>query len=118
MLITAIEKRKNRNSYQIKHNNKGNRPILNVYKSNKNIYAQIVDLEGKILATFSSQSKEIADKLAKKSGIEIATEIGKGIAKKAMEINVNAVAFNKGPYIYIGRIKALADAAREAGLNF
>ena len=118
MLIRALNKRKERNAFNIKSNNKGKRPIMTVYKSNKNIYAQIVDLNGKVLVAFSSESKEIADSLKGKTGIEIASEIGKGIAKKAIEAGIKDIAFNKGPYLYIGRIKALAEGAREAGLNF
>ena len=115
MLIRALKKRRERNSYKIKNRNVSERPILSVYKSNKNIYAQIVDLDGKVLVAFSSESKELKDSLKGKTGVEIA---GKGIAAKAIEAGIKDVAFNKGPYIYIGRIKALAEGAREAGLNF
>ena len=118
MLIRAVEKRKARNSYKIKNRNKSERPILGVYKSNKNIYAQIVDLDGKVLVAFSSESKEVKESLKGKTGIEIAAIIGKGIAEKAIAAGIKDVAFNKGPYIYIGRVKALAESAREAGLNF
>lgn len=118
MLIRALKKRRERNSYKIKNRNVSERPILSVYKSNKNIYAQIVDLDGKVLVAFSSESKELKDGLKGKTGVEIAGIVGKGIAAKAIEAGIKDVAFNKGPYIYIGRIKALAEGAREAGLNF
>lgn len=113
-----LDRRKKRNAYRVKINNRGGRPILNVYKSNKNIYAQIVDVDGKVLLSFSSQNKDVADILAGKTGIEIAALVGKGLAERAKKENVVQVVFNKGPYLYIGRVKALADAARENGLDF
>ncbi|MBR2141581.1 MAG: 50S ribosomal protein L18 [Rickettsiales bacterium] len=114
-----LDRRKKRNSYRIKTNNKNKRPILNVFKSNKNIYAQIVDLDGNVLVSTSSKDEVFTAKdLSKKSGIEIAEMVGKEIAKKALEQKINQVAFNKGPYLYIGRVKALADSARENGLEF
>jgi large subunit ribosomal protein L18 len=109
---------KERNSYRIKKHNKGNRPILTVYKSNKNIYAQIIDVEGKVLVSFSSKTKGISEQLNGKTGLEIAYEIGKGIAERALKEGITEVVFNKGPYLYIGRVKALADGAREGGLKF
>ena len=118
MTKELLERRKNRNSYRIKTNNKGKRPILNVFKSNKNIYAQIVDLDGKVLTSASSKSDCSVEDLKGKTGIEIAEIIGAKIANKAKEQNISQVVFNKGPYLYIGRIKALADSARKSGLDF
>lgn len=109
---------KERNSYKIRKNNKGSRPILTVYKSNKNIYAQIIDMEGKVLVSFSSKTKETSKNFEGKTGLEIAKEVGKGIAEVAIKNNIKDVVFNKGPYLYIGRVKALAESARENGLNF
>ena len=111
-----VEKRKKRNSYRIKLNNKSKRPILNVFKSNKNIYSQIVDLDGNVLVAVSS--KALGVDLTKKTGIEIAELVGAEVAKKAKEKNIEKVTFNKGPYLYIGRVKALADSARKNGLDF
>ena len=116
--IKNIEKRKNRTTLQIKRNNKAKRKILSVFKSNKHIYAQVIDLNGKVLVQSSSNSKTNKDNLAKKTGLEIAEFIGEEIAKKAIEQNIKEVVFNKGPYMYIGRVKALADSARKAGLIF
>lgn len=114
-----LERRKSRNSYRIKANNKSKRPILNVFKSNKNIYAQIVDLDGKVLVSTSSKDAVVAkENLSEKTGIEIAEMVGKDIAIKAKEQNIVQVVFNKGPYMYIGRIEALADSARKNGLDF
>lgn len=116
MTKKLLERRKERNSYRIKTNNKSKRPVLNVFKSNKNIYSQIVDLDGKVLLAVSS--KNIGIDLNKKTGIEIAELVGAEVAKKAKEQNITQIAFNKGPYLYIGRIKALADSARKNGLDF
>lgn len=114
-----LNRRKHRNSYRIKTNNKSKRPILNVFKSNKNIYTQIVDLDGKILVSASSKDGIYTEEELKgKTGIEIAELVGASIAKKAKEKNIIQVVFNKGPYLYIGRVKALADAARQNGLDF
>ncbi len=118
MKVELLERRRKRNAYRVKANNKSNRPILSVYKSNKNIYAQIVDVNGKVLMSFSSKSKDIIDSITGKTGIEIASIVGKGIAERAKEQNIVQITFNKGPYLYIGRVKALADAARENGLDF
>jgi len=95
------------------------RPRLCVYRSNMNIYVQIVDdMEGRTLVSASTMDKEL--KAAVKSGgnIEAAKKVGEAVAKKAIDGGVNTVVFDRGGYIYHGRIKALADAAREAGLKF
>ena len=113
-----IQRRRERNSYKIKTFNKGKRPILNVFRSNKNIYAQIIDVEGKVLASASSKTEGMAEKLNKKTGIEIAIEVGALIAQEAKKVGISSVVFNKGPYLYIGRVKALADSARKNGLEF
>ena len=119
MKIELVERRKSRNSYRIKAHNKSKRPILNVFKSNKNIYAQIVDLDGNVLTSASSKDEVVSKEgLSKKTGIEIAEMVGAEIAKRAKEQNIVQVVFNKGPYLYIGRVKALADSARQNGLDF
>ena len=116
--LKGAEKRKIRTTLQVKRNNKGKRNILNIFKSNKNIYAQIIDLQGNVLVSATSNSKEMKESLAKKSGIEIAEIVGEDLGKKAIAKNIKEVVFNKGPYMYIGRVKALADAARNKGLEF
>jgi large subunit ribosomal protein L18 len=113
-----LERRKKRNAFRIKINNRGRRPILNIFKSNKNIYAQIVDLDGKVLLAVSSKSKDVATIITEKTGIEIAEVVGAEVAKKAKEQNIVKIVFNKGPYLYVGRVKALAEAARQNGLDF
>ena len=117
-MIKGSEKRRVRNALQVKKNNKSRKNILNVFRSNKNIYAQIIDLNGNVLVSATSSGKEMEKLLAKKTGVEIATIVGENLAKKAIENNIKEVVFNKGPYMYIGRVKALADGARKAGLVF
>ena len=103
---------------QVKKNNKSLRNILNVFRSNKNIYAQIIDLKGNVLTSACSNDKSLEKDIKDKSGVEIAKIVGSSLAKKAVEKGIKDVIFNKGPYLYIGRVKSLAEGAREAGLNF
>ena len=92
-------------------------PRLNVFRSLNNIYAQIIDdTKGIKLVSASSLDKEIEVKNG--GNIEAATEVGKLIAKKALEKNIEAVVFDRGGYIYHGRVAALAEGAREGGLKF
>jgi large subunit ribosomal protein L18 len=91
------------------------KPRLSVYRSNKEIYAQLVDdVNGVTLASVSSRDKDI--KASSKA--EAATAVGKSIAEKASKSGVETVAFDRNGYLYHGRVKVLADAAREAGLKF
>lgn len=93
-------------------------PRLNVYRSLNNIYAQIIDDEkGVTLVSASSLSQELKD-LKNGGNIEAAKEVGKLIAKKALEKNIESVVFDRGGYLYHGRVAALADGAREGGLKF
>ncbi len=94
------------------------RPRLSVFRSSKNIYAQIIDDEnGVTLAAASSLEGEKGAK-AKGSDKDAAARVGALVAQRAIEKGVKDVVFDRGGYIYHGRVKALADAAREAGLNF
>ena len=94
------------------------RPRLSVFRSDKNIYAQIIDdASGRTLAAASSLDKDV--KAATKGGsTEGAVAVGKLVAERAKAANVSEVIFDRGSYLYHGRVKALADAAREAGLQF
>jgi large subunit ribosomal protein L18 len=95
------------------------RPRLSVFRSSKHIYAQIIDdSEGRTLVAASSLDKELSAGLKTGADKGAATEVGKLVAKRAQEAGVNEVIFDRGGYIYHGRIKALADAAREGGLKF
>lgn len=93
------------------------RPRLAVFRSNKEIYAQVVDdVTGKTLAASSSRDKDISSAEGNKS--EVATMVGKSVAEKAMKAGVSTITFDRGGYLYHGRIKSLAEGAREAGLKF
>ncbi len=92
---------------------------LSVYRSLKHIYAQIIDdFKGHTIIAASSLDKELRNRKSHKGNIETAKQIGELIAKKAMEKDIKRVVFDRGGYLYHGRIKALADAARETGLEF
>ncbi|MFV0250263.1 MAG: 50S ribosomal protein L18 [Bacilli bacterium] len=92
-------------------------PRLNVFRSNQNIFAQIIDDEiGVTLVSASSIDKEL--KLSNGGNIEAATKVGELVAKRAKEAKITKVIFDRGGYLYHGRVKALADAARENGLEF
>ena len=93
------------------------RPRINVFRSAKNIYAQIIDdVNGVTLASASSVEKD--NKLANGGNIEAAKVVGKLLAERATAKNIKSVVFDRSGYLYHGRVKALADAAREAGLEF
>jgi large subunit ribosomal protein L18 len=97
------------------------RPRLSVFKSNKYIYAQIIDdTVGRTLASASSMDAGMVKEagLASTSNLDAAKAVGIDVAKKALEKGIETVVFDRAGYIYHGKIKALADAAREAGLNF
>src|SRR5690554_395755 len=97
----------------------GERPRLSVYRSSKNIYAQIIDdAKGHTLAAASTLDKDIKGSLKTGADTSAAVEVGKLIAERAKKAGVSQVVFDRGPYIYHGRVKALADAAREGGLSF
>jgi large subunit ribosomal protein L18 len=93
------------------------KPRLSVFRSNSQIYAQIIDdVTGKTLCSASSLDKEL--KLANGSNVAAATEVGTLVAKRALALNIETVVFDRGGYLFHGRVKALADAARAAGLKF
>lgn len=95
------------------------RPRLCVYRSSKNIYAQIIDdVNGTTLISASTKEKELASKVAEMTKVEASKEVGAVLAKRAIEKNIDTVVFDRGGYVYHGRIKSLADGARENGLKF
>ena len=94
-------------------------PRLAVYRSTKHIYAQLIDDEKNVtVCSASSVDKDLKEKLAHGGNIEAAKVVGEAIAKKALAAGVECVVFDRGGFLYHGRIAALADAAREAGLMF
>ena len=95
------------------------RPRLNVFRSEKNIYAQVIDdVAGKTLAAASTVEKEIGKMVEGKSKTEAAKIVGAEAAKRAIAAGITEVVFDRGGYIYTGRVAAVADGAREAGLKF
>src|SRR6478735_2289570 len=97
----------------------GLRPRLSVVRSSKHIYAQIIDdAKGETIAAASSIEKDLRGSLKTGADIEAAKVIGKLLAERAVSKGVKDILFDRGGYIFHGRVKALADAAREAGLNF
>ena len=95
------------------------RPRLSVFRSDKNIYAQIIDdATGRTLAAASTLDKDVKAKVKNGGTAEAAAAIGKLIAERGRDAKVTEVVFDRGAYIYHGRVKALADAAREGGLQF
>ena len=95
------------------------RPRLSVFRSNNHMYAQIIDdTVGKTLVSASTVQKEVKAELEKTNNVDAAAYLGTVIAKRAIEAGITTVVFDRGGFIYQGKIKALADAAREAGLEF
>jgi large subunit ribosomal protein L18 len=97
----------------------GNRLRLSVFRSSKHIYAQVIDdTKGRTVASASSLEKEMRGSLKTGANIEAAKVVGKRVAERAAAKGVRDVVFDRGGYLYHGRVKALADAAREGGLSF
>ena len=120
-MIKKIDRNKARAARHTRVRNKvtgtSNVPRLNVFRSNSNIFAQIIDDEAsKTLVSASSIDKEL--KLEKGGNTEAAEKVGELLAKRAKKAKITKVVFDRGGYLYHGRVKALADAARENGLEF
>ena len=95
------------------------KPRLNVFRSLKHIYVQVIDdFTGKTLIAASSNDKDLKGKVSTGSNIEAAKTVGSLIASRALDKGIKKVVFDRGGYLYHGRVKALADAAREGGLEF
>ncbi len=118
-MALSKEKRRQRIRFRIRKTVSGTeqRPRLAVFRSNKEIYAQIIDdVNGKTITAASSRDKDIDTAKANKS--EVAKLVGKTLAEKAIKAGVEAVSFDRGGYLYHGRVKSLAEGAREGGLKF
>ncbi len=113
-----FDRRARRTRGNVKKNNSG-RPRLAVFRSGKHIYAQVIDdVSGSTVAAASSIDKDVRSKLKNGANIEAASEVGKIVAERAKKAGVETVVFDRGGYLYHGRVKALAEAAREGGLSF
>ena len=120
MALSRIERRK-RIHYRIRKHVSGTaeKPRMNVFRSNKQIYVQVInDLEGRTLVAAASNDKALVAETKGKTGIEAAAVVGKAIAERALAAGITKVAFDRGGYLFHGRVKSLADAAREGGLLF
>ncbi len=116
--LESRERRRDRLRYQLRRK-AGGRPRLSVFRSGKHIYAQVIDDgAGRTLAAASSLDKALREALRTGADKEAAAAVGKLIAERATAAGVTAVVFDRGAYLYHGRVKALADAAREGGLAF
>ena len=95
------------------------RPRIAVFRSNNHMYAQIIDdTVGKTLVSASTLDKDVKAELEKTNNVEAATVVGTVVAKKALEKGITTVVYDRGGFVYEGKVKALAEAAREAGLEF
>jgi large subunit ribosomal protein L18 len=122
-VLKKVDQNKNRlkRHYRMRNKIEGTpeRPRLNVYRSSKHIYAQVIDdATGVTLASASTQDKEIRDQLAELTKSDAAKLVGQLVGKRAKENGINTVVFDRGGYLYHGRVKLLADGARESGLEF
>ena len=116
--LKGADRRKARVRKALKANSNG-RPRLSVHRSDKNIYAQIIDdVSGRTLAAASTVDKDVKAKVKNGSTAEAAATVGKLIAERGLAAKVSTVVFDRGAYLYHGRVKALGDAAREGGLQF
>jgi large subunit ribosomal protein L18 len=98
---------------------RGTRPRLSVFRSSKHIYAQVIDdAKGETLCAASSLEKELRGAVKTGANIEAAKAVGKKLAERAQQKGLREVVFDRGAYLYHGRVKALAEAAREGGLKF
>ncbi len=114
-MLTTYKRRLLRVRGKIAANNKSLRPRIVVTRSNKNLGMQLVSIEGKVLTAYSTVNFKETKKI---SGVEKAKLVGAEFAKLCLKNNVKEVVFDKGAYIYNGRVKAVAEACREAGLQF
>ena len=116
--IALRARRKRRLRYQIKVKS-GGRVRLSVHRSGHHIYAQVIDdAAGKTLAAASTLEKPMREQLKTGANRDAASAVGKLVAERAIAAGVKEVVFDRGPYLYHGRVKALADGAREGGLSF
>jgi large subunit ribosomal protein L18 len=114
----SFVRRSRRVRHSLKRTAKG-RARLSVFRSSKHIYAQVIDdRAGKTVVAASSLDKDLKGSLPKGSDLAAAQAVGKLVAERAVKAGIKDVVFDRGGYLYHGRVKALADAAREAGLNF
>ncbi len=114
--VKTLRRQRLKRGIRKKVNGTAERPRLSIYRSNTSIYVQLVD-DDKSVTLASATSKEVSDK-TKNTNVETAGLVGKKIAEKALALGVEKIVFDRSGYLYHGKVKAIADAAREAGLKF
>ena len=115
---TLRERRRERLRFQLRRKG-GGRPRLSIFRSGKHIYAQVIDAaQGRTLAAASSLDAGLRKELKTGADKDAASAVGKLVAERAVAAGIKAVVFDRGAYIYHGRVRALAEAAREGGLDF
>jgi large subunit ribosomal protein L18 len=118
-LNDKVRKREARKTRVRKRMSRSDRPALTVFRTSKHIYAQLVDIEsGRTITSVSTRSKEVVGDGASTGTVDAAKKVGTALAAAAREKQIETVVFNRNGFLYHGRVKALADAAREAGLVF
>ncbi|MFO7291426.1 MAG: 50S ribosomal protein L18 [Bacillota bacterium] len=122
-MITKVDRNKRRKKRHLRVRKKvfgtPERPRLNVFRSSKNIYAQLIDdMAGHTLVSASTLDPELRGEIENGGNVEAARKVGQLIAKRALEKGYKRVVFDRGGYLYHGRVKALAEGAREGGLDF
>ncbi|MCP4355870.1 MAG: 50S ribosomal protein L18 [Proteobacteria bacterium] len=119
MMETRNQRRTRRNRYSVKSKADSSRLRLSVFRSNEHIYAQVIDdKKGITVASASTVDKELKKDISSTSAIAAAVKVGELIAKRAIKAGISEVFFDRGGFVYHGRVKALADAARSGGLKF
>jgi large subunit ribosomal protein L18 len=114
--LSTFEKRRQRVRTSLRAR-AGQRPRLSIHRSGRHIYAQIIDdAQGKTVASASTNEKDVRGKSG--ANVDAATLVGKAVAERAKKVGVTKVVFDRGGFLFHGRVKALADAAREGGLEF
>ena len=123
--LTAAQRRNFRTRNKIRRVNidrvgvRQTRPRLSVFRSGKQIYAQVIDdIKGVTVAAASTLDKDVKDKVKSGASVDAAIEVGKAVAARAKKAGVESIVFDRGRYLYHGRVKALAEGAREGGLKF
>ena len=115
----TLQRRKRKKRVRKKVVGTAEQPRLSVFRSLRHIYAQIIDDDsGVTLVTASTQSKDLADKLKRSDNVEAAGKVGEAVARKALAVGIHRVRFDRSGYLYHGRVQALAEAVRKAGLVF
>ena len=115
----AVSRTRRKRSIRGKISGTAERPRLTVFRSNKHIYAQVIDdVAGKTLAAFSTAHEGVRESVGEKKKTEVAQIVGQKLAEKCKELSIENVVFDRNGFIYHGRVKAVAEGAREGGLRF